>query len=435
MQLSRLRLLLLGALVLVSAPATAASSRDAFEAGVAAFRDGDYQQALDHFLAAQQAGLSSRALLYDLGATYFRLGRYAEAERVFSRLRDTVPSARTLATYNLGLIARARGDRNAAADYFRSAYEAAEDGSRLQRLADAALAATGKPVGGRGLGATGGLSVAAGHDDNVAFEPSGDRQEGGDAFLEAFGWARYRWAPGEHDRLRAEASVYSLSFADLHDYDLLDLHFGGAWLRRILGWRWELGGAVDRLWRDGRTALDAAAAHVAGRRPLGAGWTAELRYRATRYEAASRYDYLDGWRHELGPAVELDADQLWLRLAYSWAWNARRDETVGDRFYSYSPTVQALSLDSRWRLLPRWHLTAGADLRDSVYADEDVRQGSSGLYSDRREDLYWRGALGVERDLGRSWTVFAEYRHTDNDSNFDAEDYRRNVWMAGLRWQ
>lgn len=435
MRLSRLRVLLLGALLVLNVPTvTAAAGQDAFQAGVDAFRQGNYERALAHFLSARRSGLRSRALLYDLGVTYYRLGRYGDAERVFARLRDTVPSARALATYNLGLVARSRGDRERAAEYFRGAYDEAEDGGRLQRLAESALAAVGEPLRPAGRGLSGGVSMAAGRDDNVAFEPSGDRQEGGDAFLEAFGWARYDWAVGRRDRLRAQASLYALRFTQLHDYDLLDLHLGGSWLRRQSRWRWELGGGVDRLWRDGRTALDSASARAIGRRRLTGGWTVEARYQVTRYSAAARYDYLDGWRHEVGPALELDAGRAWARLAYTWAWNDRRDERVGDRFYSYSPTVQALSLEGRWRILPRWHLKGGGELRDSRYADEDVRQGSSGLYSRRREDRYWRASLGVERDLGRSWTLFGEYRHMANDSNFSDEDYRRNVWMAGMRW-
>ena len=91
----------------------AAQDAPAFERGIAAFQSGDYAAALQSFLEAQRAGLDTAGLHYNLGATYYRLQRYPEAEREFQALaRD--PAWAALAGYNLGLIALCLGILQAA---------------------------------------------------------------------------------------------------------------------------------------------------------------------------------------------------------------------------------------------------------------------------------------------------------------------------------
>src|SRR5207253_10419661 len=115
----------------------AADGALAAERGIAAFRAGDYAVALQLFLDARAAGLDTPGLRYDLGATYYRLGRYAEAEREVQALVPD-PQWAPLADYNLGLTAQRAGRPQRAIEYFERAYRTATD-PHLRRRAATAL--------------------------------------------------------------------------------------------------------------------------------------------------------------------------------------------------------------------------------------------------------------------------------------------------------
>ena len=96
--------------LLAPAPAGAAfPGEQDFNRAIASFNAGDFAAALQRFQAAQRAGLDTPGLRFNLGATYYRLRRYAEAQGEFEALaRD--PQWAPLAHYNLGLTAMRLGD-------------------------------------------------------------------------------------------------------------------------------------------------------------------------------------------------------------------------------------------------------------------------------------------------------------------------------------
>ena len=80
---------LLLALTFMVAPITAqAAASDEFEAGMRAFKQQDYRQALYHFTRAEKAGMRDARLHYNLGAVFYRLEQYAESRAYFEKLQN-----------------------------------------------------------------------------------------------------------------------------------------------------------------------------------------------------------------------------------------------------------------------------------------------------------------------------------------------------------
>ena len=138
----------------------------AAERGIAAFRAGDYAAALQSFLDARAAGLDTPGLRYNLGATYYRLQRYPEAEREFQALVPD-PKWAAVARYNLGLTAQRAGRAQQAMEYFEQARTTTDPNLR-------ALAATaferlrGAPPSPQTSAV---ISLAGGYDSNVTLSP------------------------------------------------------------------------------------------------------------------------------------------------------------------------------------------------------------------------------------------------------------------------
>lgn len=118
-----------------SATAPAASM---FAEGILLFRAQNFEQALIRFRAAADSGLDTPELRFNLGSTYYKLGRYPEAQTEFMALTST-PEAAALAHYNLGLTALRLNDMKAAVAHFEETSKNATD-EKLRNLATRALA-------------------------------------------------------------------------------------------------------------------------------------------------------------------------------------------------------------------------------------------------------------------------------------------------------
>ncbi|MBA1147287.1 tetratricopeptide repeat protein [Ectothiorhodospiraceae bacterium WFHF3C12] len=417
-------------LVLMAASAYGA---ERFAEGVDAFKRGDYERALALFQAARESGRDSPALRYNLGAVYFRLGRFDQAAAVYRGMLADRPA---LAAYNLGLVARAQDDREAAVRWFDRSLRSAEPGGRLAELAERALDRMRAPRDDEDGAGAGGVQLALGYDDNVAFAPAGDRDERDDAFVEGYTWGRYDLPLSERDRLRLFAGLYALGFADYGRYDLLDLSGGAEW-RREVGRRWglTLGAEAGRLWQDGDTALDSAGGRISATRDIGDGWSLRGGYAGTRYTAPNAYRYLEGTRQELHAAVVRSAGAWWWRLRYARRWDDRRDFTGTGTFASYSPRSHRLGLTWQREIGQDWSLDGTADWFSLDYPDPDVFTVDGARVERTRADEYLGASLRLQRHFRASWRVFAEYRRGENASNIEAEEYSRNVVMLGIGWR
>lgn len=127
--------------------------------GNSLYRSGLYRAALLRYREAADAGIDSPLLDYNLGVVYYRLERYADAERSLALAAEDSRLA-PLATYNRGLAQLALGDAAAAEASFMSVAKSPAKRD-LRRLAERAAARA------RGAGSTG--------------EPGPDRRTAGGA--------------------------------------------------------------------------------------------------------------------------------------------------------------------------------------------------------------------------------------------------------------
>jgi len=424
------RAALVPALITAAVPAANAETQaeGQFEKGVAAFKAGDYQQAAGHFEAARAAGLSSPALYYNLGVSYYRLEHYAKAATAFHQLADN-PTNRGLAHYNLGLVALAQDNPGRAREHFLIARD--EAGSdRVRRLAEQRLgeAEAGERVPRRFSAL---VSVSAGYNDNVVLEPDdtfvpGDR---GDEFLQylAAGTAQLAGDAGEGFQLKA--SVLGIDYFDLNRFDQNFLRGGAEWDQELGGWDTDLAAYVDWLNLDGELFETIVTGEAEGLRTLTESTRLRLRYRFSRIEAEAPYEHLTGSRHRM--AVEgryrgpFDA-----RAGYELEYNDREDLSTATSFTSVSPTRHEVFAEAEYPFGGAWKAEGKVEYRHSRYHDANT-DAATGL--DRiREDDRLRLQATVSRKLPWQLEAFAEYEYTENDSNITDYDYTANVYRLGL---
>ncbi len=410
----------------------AADGALAAERGVAAFRAGDYQAALQLFLDALAAGLDTPGLRYDLGATYYRLGRYAEAEREFQALAPD-PRWAPLAHYNLGLTAQRAGRPQQAMEYFEQAYRTTTD-PNLRTLAATAFERLGGAPPSPQTSAV--ISLAGGYDSNATLSPDAAAvgvSHQGDRFVEASAAASHRLAGNTERGWFAHGSLLLRKYGDLSQFDVTGSRAGLSYERDSERVQTGVAAYVDTAY-IGRDRLEQVASIDAQTRwRLDTGGELRGRYQFGHIAGGGGFEYLEGRQQRLSADAGFTLASALLRVGYQLELNHRRDLQQGSEFFSASPTRHSLFATVALRNVGGWQADARGEYRVSRYGDPNLIDGGAlGTLEVTRKDQRYGFALRANRSLTPLWRAFVDYSYYRNQSNLDTFDYSRQQLMAGI---
>lgn len=417
-------------LCLAPAPADAAfPGEQDFNRALASFNAGDFAAALQGFQAARRAGLDTPGLRFNLGATYYRLRRYAEAQGEFEALaRD--PRWAALAHYNLGLTAMRLGDTEAASAHFDQAHRTTAD-PNLRALAGVALERLGRaslpPLTGTLI------SLAGGYDSNPALftdnTPAG-RRAGGDYFAEALAVATRNLSGDAALGWNAHGALVLRKHLDQGEFDLQGLRAGISRDSDSGRTQFSVGGDYSLIYFDGDLLEQAAALDVRARTRLDAGRDLRGRYELARIDGGSDYRHLDGWQQRLSADAGFAWRRALWRAGYQLEIEDRRDLRQGNVFLSYSPRRHTLFATAELPNLAGWRAEVRAEYRASRYRDP-YRLDDGSRVVERKDDRYGL-ALRASRGVGAGRRAFVDYSYYRSDSSIDDYDYRRSQLMLGI---
>ena len=425
----------------------AQNASDYFKQGVKAAESGKYRAALVKFQKAKKAGLDSIALKYNFAVTFYKLGQYEEAKKLFTELAG-VPKFKQIAYYNLGLVANKQKDKSMAVRWFRRAYwvgknpgGASKKNKKIKVLAAEALKRLGAPL--RKKSSTnkkwkGYVSAAMSSDSNVTRvneEIAGAvSQSDTSVVLSAYGakWLLGRGSGGVRFFLNAYLRQYSTQ--NLYDYERFKV--GLARYDYLGSWRLRYGGNWSEATFGGKKYQRLLSAEVRGRKPLSGNTQLHLRYKASQISATNPvYDYLEGSRQQfrVGARIKTGADRF--RVYYQLELNDRQDFVgVSPVFSSYSPTRHTLRVTGRWKYFDGWAVRLGGRYRISKYNDDNVfSDGTIDGTAERREDSQTRFTARLTKKFDKNWRIGAEYRVTNNNSSIDPESYDRSQISVDIK--
>ncbi len=432
-------LLLVLLLVWDNTTAWAGNAKDAYRAGNEAFRAGAYEQALEAYLQARQAGIKKNALIYNLAVTYYKLGRYEEAGRHFRELLAD-PQMAALAAYNLGLVAVRRDRKKEARQWFErtltlDAKPALQTAARdmLDRLKPAGPTRKTAPASKKPK-ASGFILLGTGYDDNVTLSSGSETiatAEQRDGFAELLLYGRARVQGDRRRGTSLESSLYLINYEELNAYNISALRFGGLLNRRTGAWRWDTGLHYIHTLLDQEGYTRSFAASFKGRRKLDRQRRLQMRYELAYIDDLDqRVAYLQGWRHKLSTGLRWRQGKRRLSLSYQLELNDRQDLN-GTRFVSYSPTRHTLRLRGQYAITPRYSTTLKLRYRYSRYNDPSELIGGG---TRRREEQRTLASWSLSRTFSQGKVLSAELRYTWNDSNFTRYDYERGQILVNFLW-
>jgi tetratricopeptide (TPR) repeat protein len=407
-----------------------AAATSAFDAGVRAYRSGDFAGALHQFDLAREAGDHSDQLLFNRGLALYRLKRYSEARDVFLELRAR-PDLTEFAEYHLGLIAATLGDPAAAERHLDVV--AASQVPELRQLAETALSRLERPSRARSWGAY--ARLGPGFDTNrnqIAESLQIEGPEPESAYGELYG-VLYGRVPGLGGAtFQAGAFVRNYEVDDALDQSVVQLMLRKSW--RTPHWSLAFAGEIESAVLDGSALTDVYSLSFDAARPF-KNSTLRVRYRPSVIAAGSAYDYLEGRRHQLELADELSFGPVRLQLGYEAELNDRRDLEIGTEFYSQSPARHGPVIRLNRALGSRLQIDLSTAYRSSRFRDENRQFVDGVLETERRVDALWVAGIVLRLELSPSWGLRLDYRHSENRSTVDRYDYDRDLAAVALEWR
>jgi hypothetical protein len=415
--------------------AVAADERAEYRQGITAFKKSDYAQALQYFQRAEKQGMKSVSLFYNLGATHYRLGNYDASIHYFTSIRTDAEWG-ALAEYNLGLVAERQNIPGRAERHYRKAYNQT-DSEQVKKLARARLNALS------GASATTGtdnwtiyLSGAVGRDDNPALVE--DTQlppaSGADTFLETIGNVSGYLHGGYDDGVRLSASIYNRSYSDMSEFGIAGIDVGIFLDDESNNWRLVRGVRANSYWIDG-TQYSTGGSLLLQATQRAQGVSLDIKNDLAFIKGGSAFEYISGIRNRFNlDLFQRQSAGEW-RIGYKNEINDRDDlTTADDQFFSYSPIRHSVYGQVRRHLSDQWTLRTRLEFRNSQYRDDNREVDSeTGVITEkgRKEDRLDASVL-IRYSVNNTFSTFAEYRYTDNNTNFDRFSYQSNQVMLGV---
>lgn len=391
--------------------------------------------ALELFEQARTGGLDDNRLYYNLGVTYYKLGRYVDAKRAFLKTVND-PAMAPLASYNLGLVALAQNDSTQAAKWFRKALDTSRS-DKLAQLSIEQLRKLGYETPVRRRGAYPGFAMvrgSLGYDDNVILRadilsPSATNK--GDGFLGFFAYGNKQIAQLGNKAVQIEASLFDIHYSNLDAYDLDDLYLGAVLENTINLWTLDTGLSGDVTFIGGNGLYRTATLQLAGTRKISERSKLRLRYKLSRVDNIdAAYSYLSGWWQQAQVESTWKVGRQQIRLTYRFEYNDRQDLQT-PLFTSYSATRHMLGARGRFPIVER--IKAEIDLRYRYSNYHDASEQPNGSYI-TRSDRRYRVTARIIYNLDQRANVTGEYTYSDNHSNIPIERYKRNQYQLNLSY-
>lgn len=410
-----------------------AFKESAFKDGQAAFKRGDYAQAVEYFQQAERQTDSS-AVQYNLGVSYYRLGQFDNAKRHFMRLTEDA-RWQDLARYNLGLIAERQGDQAQARRWFAQVQSQSSQtklrnlAARKLRILDPEVAAGDAQASTRAKDWLVLLSVGAGYDDNAASladELSSSSSDAEDSFTEYLAYGQTYLSGHRKDGIKLYGLGYTQQYSDFDDFDVSVVSAGVTREAALAGYDTEIGLMAARSEIGSEHLANQYQLRLQAARSVGANdWA--LLYRPSYFDASSRYAQVEGWQHRVELSWKRRFGDVRTRVRYRLEYNDRDDLVENGNFFSYSPLRNGLLADLRWQFASDWQLTADAKYFHDEYDGTNRFTDIDGVFKVReRDNDHWEVGIGLAYSLTPNWSLKGEYRYADRQSNFRLYQYDKS---------
>ena len=406
------------ALLLLYSAVALASAKEDYNDGVKFFEKGDYHSAIASFKSAENKGMESAALFYNLGSAYFKIEQYAASKKYFTRVTE-YPDKRALAEFNLGMIAIEENNTKAALAHFKYA----EANSSDKKIIDAAKQTI---AGLTGTSKRWGAYVAAniGYDDNISVTPDNLALGVDDTFYNVYASADFVVHGKRKRGWLMDAAFFTIDYSDSDNFDqdfytigLRNEHQFSSWdtITHLKYGNSTFGG--DDL--QSFYKLD-----VLGAKSLPGNAKLILQYRFDDFTSKNPiYDYLEGWRQRAQIRYARNTANSNQQVYYEGELNNRGELVTSLYSYEYSPTRHTLGGRYTHKFSDKWFLTGNLAYRASDFPSSPTLD---------RDDTRWTLDVLLNYRIDPTLVLKSNVKYIQNDSSIDIYTYDKTLITLGV---
>ena len=412
---SPLRYLHLILLLSICCGAAQASAPNAFTQGTNFFQQAQYDKAARAFEKAQQLGMQSPSLFFNLASSYYKLKRYNLAKQYYLRVRQ-YPEMRSLAEYNLALIALKQHNNKQARQWLKSVVQQQQH-PNLVALAKKKLNINDtKPNNVKRYSLYTNLSL--GNDSNINIAELSATSLS-DNYTQAQLSGNYLLSSKKSSGWFVDAAYYQRQHNTETLFDSTELTLGISKRQRLQKWSFKY--ALQQSQSSYANAdyqsilrLNLYAYYKLDRRQR---LNFSFRYNDITSETTSLA--LEGIRQNVKMEYRRYHKHSSQRYSYELETNNRNDSINS----SFSPTRHRLRYQHIWYLDDNWRLLADASWRQSDYPATPTEQ---------RSDTRWRATMATEYRFKHNVKLKLGYSLTDNQSNLPQDSYKKQLISLSL---
>ena len=395
-----------------------ASAKDDYNHGVEFFRKGDYHSAIASFKAAEQKGMESAALFYNLGSAYFKIENYSASKIYFTRVTE-YPDKRALAEFNLGMIALEQSNAKQALAHFKYA-EANSDDKKIVAAAKqtiAELTDTAKRWGAY-------ILANVGYDDNISVTPDNLALGVEDTFYNIYASADFVVQGKRKHGWLLDAALFTIDYSDSDNFDQDFYTIGLRNEHRFSSWNTIASLKYGNSTFGGKDLQSVYKLDVIGVRPLAGNQKIILRYRYDDFTSKnSLYDYLEGWRQRAQIRYYRNAVKNNQQIYYEGELNNRGELVTSLASYEYSPTRHLFGGKYTHKFSDKWYLSGDLSYRVSDFPASATID---------RDDTRWLLDVLLDYRIDHTLSIKSDLKYLQNDSTVDIYTYDKTVITFGV---
>ena len=398
--------------------AAQASVETDYAQGVELFKKGNYEAAIVKFESANNQGMKSPSLYYNLGSAYFKLENYSVSKTYYMRVAE-YPDKRALAEYNLGLIAIKQNNKAEALRHFNYVVSTSSENMlvKLSKQQIARLKATVNPWAAL-------FAVNYGYDDNINVTPNDVTQGISDTFYNIYAKADVVVFGKRRNGWLLDTSYFRIDFSDTDEYDQDFYTIGLRSEYRLSGWDTKVHLSSGESTFGGDDLQSFYKLDLLGARPLSSKEKIILRYRYDDYTSEKTvYDYLEGWRQRAQIMYYRNTAKNNQQLYYEAELNDRGDLVTSTYSYNYSPVRQTVRGKYTHKFTDAWHLTGDLSYRTSDFPASTTID---------RDESKWTGGLALDYRIDNALIIKGNVKYMENESSVDTYDYDKTVVTLGV---
>jgi len=277
------------------------------------------------------------------------------------------------------------------------------------------------------------VSATIGHDSNVTLTDNSNivTSNANDNFANLIGGGGGFLSGNRDEGIRVDGVFYFREYNTETDFNLGLIELGSTYHKKLGEWHDSIGAKYSHIEFGGNPYQNIITFITEGRHSINQSNELRILYNYSSIDALSAlYSNTAGKQHKLDVEDRIKSGENRYRLAWRLESNDLNDYQTATTYTSSSAVRNRIRANAKIPLPGKWDTELDLRWRNSKYRDDNVTPTTRV----RRIDNRITSKIDLNYSFQKKARIYAEFKHTDNNSNISKYQYNRNEISLGLSY-